>query len=485
MPDTLPPPADLLAGLARIVGERYVIPPGHDQEPFVTDWRGRYQGLAEAVVKPGSPEEVAAVVRLCTAQGVAIVPQGGNTGMCGAATPAAEGRSVVLRLDRLNRIRWTSRLGDAIAVDAGCVLADVQAAAEAIGRLFPLSLGAEGSCQIGGNLSTNAGGTAVLRYGTMRELCLGLEVVLPDGRLLDMMTALRKDSTGYDIKQMFIGAEGTLGIITGAVLKLFPRPRVSALAMAMAEEPEQVLDLLALARTHLGDRLLSFEVMSRRQVEVIAQHMPDVAIPFPLDAGWYVLVEITDTLPTDTLPALLESLLGEALEAGLLTNAIVASSEAQAATLWRIRHSVSESSKAHGYVVSHDSVVPLESQAAFIRGVEQAILAVEPSATVVMHGHVGDGNIHVLGILDPGLFTSPEALQEKAAAISTAVDDVLVPLGGAISAEHGIGVSNRARLRRATSALEMELMQRFKALLDPNNLMNPGKVLPEGPPHPG
>jgi FAD/FMN-containing dehydrogenase len=481
MADT-PPHPGVVDALTRIVGPRYVIGPGQDQEPFTTDWRGRYHGRAEAVVKPADAREVAAVVRFCAEQNIAVVPQGGNTGMCGAATPSPAGRSVVLRLDRLNRVRWTSRLGDAIAVDAGCILADVQKAAEAIDRLFPLSLGAEGSCQVGGNLSTNAGGTAVLRYGTMRELCLGLEVVLPDGRLLDLMTALRKDSTGYDIKQMFVGAEGTLGIITGAVLKLFPRPRSSAVAMAMAEEPEQVLDLLALARTRLGDRLSSFEVMSRRQIEVIVQHMPAVAIPFGLESGWYALVEISDTLAGDALPPMLESVLGEALEAGLVQDAIVASSEAQAAGLWRIRHSVSESSKAHGYVVSHDSVVPLERQAKFIRAVEVAILAVEPSATVVMHGHVGDGNIHVLGILDPGRFSSPEELRAKAADISLAVDGVLAPLGGAISAEHGIGVSNRERLRRVANPIELELMRHFKAILDPRGLMNPGKVLPDNLP---
>ncbi|ONG51797.1 FAD-dependent oxidoreductase [Pseudoroseomonas deserti] len=468
---------DLLPALAAIVGPAHVIAPGHDQAPFVTDWRGRYHGRAEAVVRPADAAQVSEVVKLCVSQGVAVVPQGGNTGMCGAAVPPTEGRAVVLRLDRLNRIRWVSSLGDAIAVDAGCILAEIQQAAERIDRLFPLSLGAEGSCQIGGNLSTNAGGTQVLRYGTMRELCLGLEVVLPDGRLLETMTALRKDSTGYDIKQMFIGAEGTLGIITGAVLKLFPRPRASAVAMGMAENFEQVQALLALARSRLGDRLSSFEAMSRRQVEVIARHMPQVAIPFSLEAGWYVLVELSDTLEGDSLPALLEAMLGEALEKELVMDAIVASSQAQAEGLWRIRHSVSESSKAEGYVVSHDSVVPLERQADFIRGVEQAIEAVSPGATVVMHGHVGDGNMHVLAILDPKAFDDAAALQDRAAAISLAVDGVLVPLGGAISAEHGIGLSNRARLARAAPPLELELMRRFKDLLDPQGLMNPGKIL--------
>jgi FAD/FMN-containing dehydrogenase len=465
--------------LARIVGPRHVIGATDDQAPYVVDWRGRYRGRAAAVVKPGSTEEVAAVVRWCAGHGVPMVPQGGNTGMCGAATPRDDGRSVVIRLDRLNRVRAVSRLGDSIAVDAGCILADIQAAADAADRLFPLSLGAEGSCQIGGNLSTNAGGTAVLRYGTTRELTLGLEVVLPDGEVLDLMTGLRKDSTGPDLKQLFIGAEGILGIITGAVLKLFPKPRHRAVAMAKAMEIENVLDLLALARSKLGDRITSFELMSRGQVEVIARHVPDVSIPFSLDAGWFVLVELTDTLEGVDLGAALEEMLGEALEGELITDALVASSMAQAEALWRIRHSVSEASKRAGYVVSHDSAVPLDQQATFVTNVERRIRAEHPDADVVMHGHVGDGNIHILAILDRMQHADGPALEAKKRAINLIVDEETSALRGSISAEHGIGIANRERLQRVIAPLELAWLQRLKALLDPAGLMNPGKVLPD------
>ncbi|CAN7225504.1 FAD-binding oxidoreductase [Bosea sp. LjRoot9] len=463
--------------LAAIVGARHVIGPDGDQEPYLVDWRGRYRGTAEAIVKPASTAEVAAVVKLCAELGFAIVPQGGNTGMCGAATPLSERPSVVLRLDRMNTIRAISRLGDSIAVDAGCILADVQKAAETADRLFPLSLGAEGSCQIGGNLSTNAGGTAVLRYGTTRELTLGIEAVLPDGSVLDLMTSLRKDSTGVDLKQLFIGAEGTLGIITGAVLKLFPRPRQRSVALAKAENIEAVLDLLALARTELGDRLGAFEVMSRGQVQVIAENVPHIAIPFAADAPWFVLIELVDTLRGIDLAAEMETMLASAFERGLIGDALVASSEAQAAALWAIRHSVSEGSKRAGYVVSHDSAVPLEHQAEFVRRVEARIAALRPEARIVMHGHLGDGNIHVLAILPGVAADQRETLAPIVSAINRAVDEETAALGGSISAEHGIGIANKERLNHVTAPREMALLRQVKALLDPQGLMNPGKVL--------
>ena len=468
---------DILAALGAIVGPRYVIGPDGDLEPYLVDWRGRYRGEAEAVVKPGSTAEVAEVVRLCAARGIAIVPQGGNTGMCGAATPLAGRPTIVVRLDRLNTIRSVSRLGDSIAVDAGCVLADIQRAAEEVDRLFPLSLGAEGSCQIGGNLSTNAGGTAVLRYGTTRELTLGLEVVLADGTILDLMTSLRKDSTGVDLKQLFIGAEGTLGIVTGAVLKLFPRPRQRAVALAKAADIEAVLDLLALARGELGDRLGAFEIMSRGQVDVIAENVSHVSIPFAVDSEWFVLVELVDTLEGVDLAGAMEAMLGTAFERELVSDAIVASSEAQAEQLWAIRHSVSEGSKRAGYVISHDSAVPLENQAAFVRGVEARIAGIRPDARIAMHGHVGDGNIHVLAILPDLSASEREAAAPIVAAINRAVDEVTAGLGGSISAEHGIGLSNRERLARVTPAPEMALLRQVKRMLDPADLMNPGKVL--------
>lgn len=470
--------AQALAALGGIVGARHVVGEGGDLEPYVVDWRGRYRGRALAVVKPGSTAEVAAVVRWCMENGVAVVPQGGNTGMCGAATPLTEGPALVVRLDRMNRVRWTSRLGDAIAVDAGCILQTIQERAEAAGRLFPLSLGAEGSCQIGGNLSTNAGGTAVLRYGTTRELTLGIEAVLPNGDVLDSMTSLRKDSTGYDLKQLLIGAEGTLGIITGAVLKLFPRPRRRAVALAKLPTIEAALDLLAEARTALGDRLSSFEVMSRSQVQLIAEHVPHVAIPFSVDADWFLLVELSDPSDDADLDGALEGVLGAALESGLVLDALVAASEAQARSFWAIRHSVSEAGKRAGYVVSHDSAVPLEAQAAFVREVEARITEAAPQARVVIHGHAGDGNLHVLAIL-PGIGPERrEAVQPLADAINRAVDSATAALGGSISAEHGIGYANRRRFGAVADPVEIAWMREVKRLFDPKGLMNPGKVLP-------
>ncbi len=428
------------SSLAQIVGRQHVILPEDDQELYIIDWRGRYRGDALAVVKPGSTQEVADVVRLCAENGVIVTPQGGNTGMCGAATPPNAMPAVVVRLDRMRRIRNVSPLANTITAEAGCILAEVQAAAEEAGRLFPLGLGAEGSCQIGGNIATNAGGTAVLRYGPMRDLVLGLEVVLPDGRVFDGLRALRKDNTGYDLKQLFIGAEGTLGIITAAVLKLFA-PKSRALAMVGLPGVEQALAVLTLLRNSVGDRLGSLEIMSRGQVEVIAEQVPDVSIPFALDTAFYLLIELTDTLLDVDLRTPLENVLAEALETEVMTDAILAESELQAAALWRIRHSVSEAGKRAGYVVSHDSAVPLDGQAAFITNVERRIKEAVPDARVVMHGHIGDGNIR-----------------------------------GAISAEHGIGLSNRARLARVTDPVEMELMQRIKAAVDPSGVMNPDKI---------
>ena len=468
-----------LATLTGIVGDpRHVIGPGGDFEPYVTDWRGRYHGKALAVVKPGSTQEVSEIVKACVAAGIAIVPQGGNTGMCGAATPLGDRDMIVLRLDRLNKIRSVSRLGDSIAVDAGCILAEIQKAADDIDRLFPLSLGAEGSCQIGGNLSTNAGGTAVLRYGTTRELCLGLEVVMPDGEILDGMTALRKDSTSFDTKQLFIGAEGTLGIITGAVLKLFPKPRARAVSFVKLASIDAVLDLLAQARTDLGDRLGAFEVMSRGQIEVIAENLPLVNIPFELDTPWYVLIELVDTLVSVDLNEAMEAMLGAAYERELVVDALVASSETQAAAFWKIRHSVSEGSKAAGYVISHDSAVPLSQQATFVKQVEKRIAEYRPDARIVMHGHIGDGNIHVLAII-PGFKQDQKSeIADTVLGINTIVDEETAALGGSISAEHGIGIANRERLGRVANPVELKLLRSVKAMLDPKDIMNPGKVLP-------
>jgi FAD/FMN-containing dehydrogenase len=465
----------LLDSLASVVGAANVLASDADKAPYLTDWRGRLTGDAVAVVRPGSTDEAARVVKLAADANVCIVPQGGNTGLCGGATPmAAPRRAIVVRLDRMNRVRGISALGDSIAVDAGCVLAEVQEAARQADRLFPLSLGAEGSCRIGGNIGTNAGGVTALRYGTMRDLVLGLEVVLADGRVLDLMTALRKDSAGYDLRHLFIGAEGTLGLVTGAVLKLFPLPRQRAVALAKLGSIGDVLALLSLARAHAGERIGAFEVLNLEQVEVIAETMPQVAIPFALDAPWFVLLELTDVADGPPIAGLMETLLGAAMERGLVSDALLASSEAQAAAFWRIRHSVSEASRAAGHVVSHDSVVPLSAQGRFVEAVEGGIKAVRPDARVVIHGHVGDGNLHMLAIIPP--VADAAVLKAQADAINAVVDKATAECGGSISAEHGIGVSNLARLARFAPQLEIELMRRMKQALDPRGVFNPGKL---------
>lgn len=465
----------VLDELAAIVGRDQVIREASDLEAYLVDWRGRYRGEAMAVVRPGSTEEVSAVVRFAARVGLAIVAQGGNTGMCAGATPMTGARpAILLRLDRMNKVRWVSPLGDSIAVDAGCILAEVQNAAQAVDRLFPLSLGAQGSCHVGGNISTNAGGTAALRYGTMRDLVLGLEVVLADGRVLDLMSALRKDSAGYELKHLFIGAEGTLGVVTGATLKLFPRPRQRVVALAKLTSIADVLKLLTMTRARAGERIGAFEVMNREQIQVIAEKLPHVSVPFALDSAWYVLIELADIAPEPPVSDMMEALLEDAFAQGLLADALLAQSETQAEAFWKIRHSVSEGSKAAGYVVSHDSVVPLFEQGAFVTEVEARIRALRPDARIVMHGHVGDGNIHILAIIPP--IADPEARFRQVDEINAIVDDVTARLRGSISAEHGIGYANMKRFARVTPSLELELMARTKRMLDPDNLFNPSKL---------
>jgi FAD/FMN-containing dehydrogenase len=432
------------------------------------------------VVKPGSTQEVAAVVKLCARKGIAITPQGGNTGMCGAATPDGGDRNVVVRLDRMRSIRDVNPLANTVTVEAGCILAEIQAAAAAADRYFPLSLGAEGSCQIGGNISTNAGGTAVLRYGTTRDLVLGLEAVLPDGQVFNGLRALRKDNTGYDLKQLFIGAEGTLGIVTAAVLKLFAPPRSSALALLKLQSVDHALEVMRLLRGAVGDRLGSLEIMSKGQIEVISETVPHVTIPFELSTPWYLIVELTDALAGVDLRAPLVAVLEQAFKSGLVEDAVVASSEAQAKAIWAVRHSVSEGNKRSGYVVSHDSVVPLERQAIFAANVERRIIAAVPHARVVMHGHIGDGNIHMIAILDRARCTDADATAALVREINEIVDDETAAQGGAISAEHGIGITNRRRLARVSDPFEIDLMNRIKTLIDPGNIMNPGKVFVDG-----
>ncbi|HEX9433304.1 MAG TPA: FAD-binding oxidoreductase [Burkholderiales bacterium] len=449
-----------------IVGAANVLTDPNDTRAYFTDWRRQYSGIAEAVVRPASTAEVARVVALAAEHGVAIVPQGGNTGLSGGSVPTGKRREIVLALGRMNRVRELDRLNDTITVEAGCVLANVQRAADEVGRLFPLSLAAEGSCQIGGNLSTNAGGINVLRYGTAREQVLGLEVVLPDGRVWNGLRGLRKDNTGYDLKQVFIGAEGTLGIITAAVLRLHPKPSASVTAWIALERPGAAVELLALLHERLGDRLNAYELLSRSCVEAVLEFAPGTQDPLAAAHPWYVLFEAAESGEEAALRERIEKLLVDCAERGAIIDAALAQSGEQARALWRIRETVPEAQFTN---VKHDIAVPVSRTADFIERAGPKLAARFPQVRVYAFGHVGDGNIHYN--------VGPESLVAEREAVNRIVYDTVAELGGSISAEHGLGQLKRDEIRRHKPAIEFELMRALKNALDPEGLMNPGKLL--------
>jgi FAD/FMN-containing dehydrogenase len=451
--------------LGEIVGARHVLTAPEDTKPYFTDWRRQYAGAGECVVRPASTTEVAEVVALCVREQVAIVPQGGNTGLVGGSVPTGRRREIVLSLGRMNRILALDALNDTITVQAGCVLAAVQRAAEEAGRLFPLSLAAEGSCQIGGNLSTNAGGINVLRYGTARELVLGLEVVLPDGRVWNGLRALRKDNTGYDLKQLFLGAEGTLGIITGAVLRLFPRPTAFATAWIALDSPRAAVELLGLLRGLVGERLSAFELISSSCLEAVLAHRGERA-PLPAAHPWHALAEFGDSGEPAALRARVEEALALCAGRGALLDAVVAQSAEQSRALWRLRETIPEAQFTN---VKHDISVPVSRIPEFIARAGEALEARFGAQPVYCFGHVGDGNLHY-NVGSP-------ALMAQRAEVSRIVYDTLDRFGGSISAEHGLGQLKRDEIRRHKDPLELELMQALKRALDPHGLMNPGKVL--------
>jgi len=452
---------NLLGALAAVVGAKNVLAGEHDTAPYVTDWRRQYHGTAICVLRPASTAEVAALVRLCAEAAVAIVPQGGNTGLCGGSVPAGTQDQAVLSLSRLNRIRELDALNDTITVEAGCVLAEVQRAASAADRLFALSLAAEGSCQIGGNLSTNAGGVNVLRYGNARDQVLGLEAVLPDGRIWHGLRGLRKDNTGYDLKQLFIGAEGTLGVITAAVLKLHPKPTASATAWIQVADPKGAVELLSHLRNACGDRLTAFELLSRTCVDAVLAHRPAIRDPIP-GSAWSVLVELGDSGPS----AALHEKLAQALDTGFVLNAVVAKNSAESKTLWSIRETVPEAQFAN---VKHDISVAVSKVPEFIARAGAALATAYPGVPVYCFGHVGDGNLHY-NVGDAALLARSEEVNRMVYAEVAA-------LGGSISAEHGLGQLKRDEIARHKAPLELELMRAVKRALDPQGLMNPGKVV--------
>ena len=445
--------------LADIVGVTHVLTAAADMKPYLTDWRRQYSGPAECVVRPASTVEVSKVVALCAREAIAVVPQGGNTGLVGGSVPTGTRRELVLSLGRMNRIRSLDLLNDTATVEAGCILAAVQAAAADAGRLFPLSLAAEGSCQIGGNLSTNAGGVNVLRYGTAREQVLGLEVVLPDGRIWDGLRGLRKDNTGYDLKQLFLGAEGTLGVITAAVLRLHPKPTASATAWVAVASPAQAVELLATLRGRIGERISAFELVSRNSLEAVLTHVPDTRDPLGVAHPWYVLAEFGDSgTNEDLLERLAQALDGH--------EAVLAQSVEQARALWRLRESIPEAQFSN---VKHDISVPVSRIPEFLEIADGGLRRSFPDAQIFCFGHVGDGNLHYN--------IGPASLIPRRDAVNRIVYDAVARLGGSISAEHGLGQLKRDAIRSQKSPLEMELMRALKSALDPKGLMNPGKVL--------
>jgi FAD/FMN-containing dehydrogenase len=467
---------DFLEDLKALVGNSRVLTEVADTTGYEQDWRGRYKGRSLAVVLPGSTEEVSDVVRLCQKRRIAIVPQGGNTGLTGGAVVMPGQMAVLLNLSRLNRIREVDVRNNAMTVDAGCILANVRSHAEEHRRLFPMLLGSVGSCEVGGLVSTNAGGTGVLRYGNMRELVMGLEVVLPDGEIWNGLRALRKDNTGYDLKQLFIGAEGTLGIITAAVLKLFPLPSASATAMVALESVEKAVDLLRFLQEQVGQRIDAFEILSKSQIEIVLQHGHGLNAPMALDHPWYVLIEIADSA-TDWNPvSQMEKALEAAMEAELVLDAVVASSDAQAQRIWELRHTISESNKRAGFTVSNDTSVPISRLPQFIDKVNARITKEINDAALCHVGHIGDGNIHVIAVLPRDKYLNTQACEVAAANINFIVHEESVALDGSISAEHGIGRMHVERLQHFKPALDIQMMRHIKQTFDPHNLMNPGKI---------
>jgi FAD/FMN-containing dehydrogenase len=465
----------LLAQCRAIVGDAHVLDSAQDMAPFLTDWRGRFTGKARAVVLPSTTDEVAAVVRACAASRTPIVPQGGRTGLVLGSVPDASGTALVLSLRRLNRIRAVDPANRSITVEAGCLLHEVQQAAAGAGMLFPLSLAAEGSCTIGGNLATNAGGTAVLRYGNARELCLGLEVVTAQGERWDGLRGLRKDNTGYDLRDLFIGAEGTLGVITAAVLKLYPQPKAVLSSLMALDSPRQALALLNLLQEAWGAALTGFELMSDFCLQLVATHFPALPRPFAARFPQYALVELSSNESEEHARALLEAGIAPAVERGIARDAALASSLAQGLGLWQLREHIPLAQAAAGKNIKHDISLPVSSIPDFIERTDGLLLRAFPGCRLVTFGHLGDGNLHYNVAPPDGV--GHEAFLAHQDAVNRIVHDSVAAFGGSISAEHGIGALKREELARTKAPVELGMMRAIKAALDPLGIMNPGKIL--------
>lgn len=479
MSATLTDRDQLLDAIRAIVGPSGLLSEPDDARPYYLDHRELFTGSGLCVVRPANTEEVAKVAALCARHRIPIVPQGGNTGLVGGSVPDDSGTAVVLSLRRMNRIREIDAVNATMTVEAGCILADLQEAARDVARLFPLSLGAEGSCMIGGNISTNAGGVNVLKYGNTRDLVLGLEVVLPDGRVWNGLNGLRKDNTGYDLKQLFIGAEGTLGIVTAAVVKLFPLPAAQETVFMAVPELGSVMQLLADARAASGDCVTAFELVPRLGLELVLKHFDDTRAPLETESPWYVLMQWSAGEGAGDAGAALrnalETFLEGRFEAGVVTDAVLAASEAQVRDLWKLREVLPESQTREGGSIKHDVSVPVSKVATFIARASAMLEAHMPGIRVFPFGHVGDGNIH-FNVTEPAGMGKIE-FHKHWEEINRQVHDLVMEMGGSFSAEHGIGRLKRGELARYGSDVKLDLMRRIKAALDPDNLMNPGKVL--------
>jgi FAD/FMN-containing dehydrogenase len=466
--------AQILDRIAGLVGSRNVITDAETMAPYLLEGRDLYRGKASAIVRPGSTAEVAAIVKLAAETGTPLVPQGGNTGLVGGQTPIAEGREIILSLQRLDKIRTVDPEGDTMIVEAGVTLLRAQEAAEAAGRLFPLSLASEGSCTIGGNLSTNAGGTAVIAYGNARELCMGLEVVLADGRVWNGLRQLRKDNTGYDLKNLFIGAEGTLGVITAAVLKLFPLPAARTTAFLAVPGPAEAMALLNAAKAGAGGTLTTFELMPRIGVDFVLRHAPGTRDPLSEPSPWYVLMEVAAQSAAG-LDEAVETFLGQALEDGLITDAALAGSLEQRKDFWKLREALSEVQRQEGGSIKHDVSVPLHAVPDFLAQATATVEAMIPGCRPIPFGHLGDGNIH-FNVSQP-VGADKDGFIARWDEVNHAVHAIVTQMHGSISAEHGIGRLKRYLLPGVKDPVELALMKTLKATLDPQRILNPGAVL--------
>ncbi len=469
-------PDEVLAELKAIVGPAGFIDNPTDVVPYCKSWRDDWLGKVPLVLRPQSTEQVSRIVALCAKAGVAIVPQGGNTGLTGASQPHDDMSEVILSTSRMRTIRSVDTVNDTITVDAGVVLKEIQNAADGANRLFPLSLGAEGSCQIGGNISTNAGGVQVLRYGNTRALVLGLEVVLPDGRVWNGLRGLRKDNTGYDMKQLFIGAEGTLGVITAAVLRLFPKPTASETAWIALDSPQKGVALLGHMQSTMGEAVSAFELICRAIIDHLLNGVPGHEDPMTEKHPWYVLMNVTGQGAAGSLHDPLAEALASAMEAGIIRDAMIASSGAQAAKLWKMRESLAEAQVAAGGSIAHDVSVPVSRIPEFIARTDAALTAAYPGIRHCAFGHVGDGNMHYNPVRPADI--PWDTFRRERPNINRIVHDIVAELNGSISAEHGIGRSRLAELAHYKSPVELDLLRTLKRSLDPGNIMNPGKVVP-------